>query len=99
MLSPTKSYGFTLQINQTQLFAKYKPAHNGATAKFGFLKDCRHEDVFSIGSESQDRLMKFVVPASGATGTFQQFDEMNADTYSLIQSEDSLFRTLGNCLF
>jgi hypothetical protein len=63
------------------------------------LLDNGDEDVFSTGSESQDRLIRFVVPASEATCALQELDEMNINAYSLFQSEDSLFRTIGNRLF
>jgi FRG domain len=58
-----------------------------------------HEDVFAVGSVSQDRLIKLVVPSSEAAIAMEELDEMNINAYSLFQTEDSLFRTLGRRLF
>ena len=56
----------------------------------------RHEDVFLAASRTQDRLWKFTVPASEARIALRELDEMNITAYSLYQSEDSLYATVGN---
>jgi len=58
-----------------------------------------HQDVFAVESKSQDRLIKLVVPSSEAFSAMEELDEMNINAYSLFQTEDSLYRTLGRRIF
>ncbi|WP_200376977.1 FRG domain-containing protein [Thiocystis violacea] len=62
-------------------------------------KIARHEDVFASGAESQDRLIKLVVPSSEAKAAMEELDEMNVNAYSLFQTEDSLLQTIGRRVF
>lgn len=70
-----------------------------ASLEAGAWKIAAHEDVFALGSESQDKLLKLVVPSSEASIALDDLDEMNISAYSLFQTEDSLFRTLGRRIF
>ncbi len=58
-----------------------------------------HEDVFASGSNTQDRLIKLTIPANQARVALEELDEMNVNAYSLFQSSDALFQTLGYRLF
>ena len=59
----------------------------------------KHEEVFSVGLISQDRLTKLVVPASQAAIALSELDEMNINAYSLYQTQDALLQTVGQRVF
>ncbi len=58
-----------------------------------------HDDVFSKGHESQDRLTKFIVPSTEAGAVLAELDEMNINAYSLFQTKDALLQTVGSRIF
>lgn len=54
-----------------------------------------HEDVFDQGSEIQDFLWKFNLPASERTTVLRDLDRYNLNSYSLFGTEESLMETVA----
>jgi hypothetical protein len=54
-----------------------------------------HEDVFDQGTENQDLLWKFNLPASQRTTVLRILDLYNLNAYSLFGSEESLMETVA----
>lgn len=62
--------------------------------EFGWQYAC-HEDVFDEGSERQDLLWKFTLPASERTTVLRDLDRYNLNSYSLFGTEESLIETVA----
>ena len=54
-----------------------------------------HSGVFGKGSRGQDRLWKFIFPASERLVVLKQLDLYNLNAYSLFQTEDALLETVA----
>lgn len=54
-----------------------------------------HEDVFDEGSEIQDFLWKFNLPASERTTVLRDLDRYNLNAYSLFGTEEGLMETVA----
>ena len=53
-----------------------------------------HRSVFDQNPNSQDRLWRFTMPASECPRILEKLDQVNINSYSLFQTEDSLMDTL-----
>lgn len=60
---------------------------------------CPHEDVFSRGDETQDVLVKIVLPPADRLKALRRLSEFNISHFSLFQSEDALVRSLETRYF
>lgn len=55
---------------------------------------CPHDQIFSNGDDTQDVLIKIVMPASARTEALNKFREYNINQFTLFQSEDALIKEL-----
>lgn len=60
---------------------------------------CPHEQVFSRGDETQDILIKIVLPAGERLKALRRLSEFNISHFSLFQSEDALVKSLETRYF
>lgn len=58
----------------------------------------RHEEVFRLNHEGQDRLWKFTLPRSESQNVMRRLEEYNLTSFSLFQSEESLLEALARKL-
>jgi hypothetical protein len=56
---------------------------------------CPHEDVFKLARPNQDRLTKYVLPASERPKVLSNLNQYNINAFSLFQDEESLLKTLS----
>lgn len=54
-----------------------------------------HHQVFELGRENQDRLLKFTLPRDERDKVLKKLDQFNINSYSLMQSEDALLETIA----
>lgn len=54
-----------------------------------------HHEVFELGRESQDRLLKFTLPSEERDKVLKRLDQYNINAYSLMQTEDALLETIA----
>lgn len=55
----------------------------------------KHEDVFSVTPEFQDKLWKFTLPRSERNKVLKILDSHNLNSFSLFQTEESLLNTIA----
>jgi len=56
---------------------------------------CPHSEVFDLGVENQDVLIKITIPTSDRARVLEELDDYNINHYTLFQTEDALVRALG----
>ena len=54
-----------------------------------------HHEVFELGREHQDKLLKFTLPATERDNVLNRLDQYNINAYSLMQTEDALLQTIA----
>ncbi len=54
-----------------------------------------HESVFARGSERQDLLYKFIIPARERMKVLKILDTYNLNAFSLLDSEEALLKTMA----
>lgn len=72
--------------------ASYTLATKGTKDDHDFI--C-HEDVFASNKTDQDILVKIIIPSSERCKALAYLDEMNINHFSLMQTDDSLMKTLA----
>ncbi|WP_020564466.1 FRG domain-containing protein [Methylosarcina fibrata] len=60
---------------------------------------CKHENVFARGDETQDVLVKLVLPARDRLAALRRLSEYNINHFTLFQSEDALVKSLETRYF
>ena len=54
-----------------------------------------HHDVFQLGREMQDKLIKITLPADAQQKVLKRLDQYNINAYSLMQTDDALLETIA----
>lgn len=60
---------------------------------------CPHDRIFSVGDDTQDLLVKIILPANSRTQALTELNDYNINHFTLFQTEDALVKALESRKF